>query len=383
MYKIFLVGGSIRDKFITLKANEKDWVILNSNYKTISNLGFKLVGKDFPVFLHPITKEEYALARKERKIKPGYNGFKCYFFSSIKLKDDLFRRDITINSIILNKNGKIIDFFNGIHDIKNKKIRHISNAFFEDPLRILRLGRLVLKYHKKGFTLTAKTYKLIKKMNKKEITKLTIERITKEIFTSIKLKNSYIFFNTIKICDKLKMLHQNLNSSINFSKKFKFNTSLDFWSNTIKVLNKINKHTNNKFIKLSVIINELNTYKKLSQYDTFNISKKYTKFVSNLSETKNIYKEMSHQNFSKINILLNNILTNKNKIKTLNTILICEIFSEIQSYTYNFYTKYIILNIIDILNKKLKKNTHLTDEEKINNIKNNINKFYNNLYIIK
>ncbi|HIH2762546.1 MAG TPA: hypothetical protein ACYCC7_00680 [Candidatus Azoamicus sp. MARI] len=382
MYKIFLVGGLIRDKLITLKANEKDWVILNSNYKTILTLGFKLVGKDFPVFLHPITKEEYALARKERKIKLGYNGFKCYFFSSIKLKDDLFRRDITINSIILNKNGKIIDFFNGINDIKNKKIRNISNAFFEDPLRILRVARLSLKYYNFGFTLTSKTYKLIKTINKKEINNLTTERIQKEIFTSIKFKNEHIFFNVIKICDKLKSINYSLNFLIDYSTKFKFNTSLNYWSNTIKLLKKINIYTNNKFIKISIIINAFIKFNKLEKYNFLNISKKYTKFILDLSDIKNKYEKISCTNFNDIKNLLENISINKNKIKILNIILICNILTEVTSYTYNFYTKYIVLETIDKINKKIKKNTHNVYDLKTNKIKENINKMYNKLYII-
>ncbi|HIH2763177.1 MAG TPA: hypothetical protein ACYCC3_00710 [Candidatus Azoamicus sp.] len=382
MYKIFLVGGSIRDKFITLKVNEKDWVILNSNYKTISNLGFKLVGKDFPVFLHPITKEEYALARKERKIKLGYNGFKCYFFSSIKLKDDLFRRDITINSIILNKNGKIIDFFYGINDIKNKKIRHISNAFSEDPLRIFRLARIILKYYKNGFTLATKTYKLIKKIDKKEIDKLSTERITKEIFTSIKFNNSYIFFNIIKICNKLRILHHNLNFLIKLSHKFKFNKNLDYWSNTIKTQKRLNKYTNNKLIKMSIIITEIEKYKHIEKCNIFNISKKYTKFILYLLEIKKKYDRTSYKNFLKTKILLEEILINKNKIHALNILLLCEKFSETQSYTHNFYIRYIILNTLDNINKKLKTQTSYKIKEKIIII-DNIKKIYTKLYFIK
>lgn len=382
MYKIFLVGGSIRDKLIILKANEKDWVILNSNYKTISNLGFKLVGKDFPVFLHPITKEEYALARKERKIKLGYNGFKCYFFSSIKLKDDLFRRDITINSIILNKKGKIIDFFNGLNDIKNKKIRHISNAFFEDPLRILRVARIILKYYKTGFTLTTKTYKLIKKIKKKEINKLTSERITKEIFTSIKFNHFYVFFNIIKICDKLNNINYNLNFLILFSKKFKFNKSLDLWTNIIKTLLKISKHTNNKFVKISIIVIEVIKYKSIEQYKIFNLSKKYNKFISNLSEIKNNYVNISYKNFIKTKNLLENIITNKDKIKILNIILICENVTEITSYTNTFYTKYMLLELINNTNKIIKKNTHAELDIIKNKIKKQINNIYTKLYLI-
>ncbi|HIH2763494.1 MAG TPA: hypothetical protein ACYCDB_00805 [Candidatus Azoamicus sp.] len=361
MYKIFLVGGSTRDKLITLKANEKDWLILNSNYQTISNLGFKLVGKDFPVFLHPITKEEYALARKERKLTLGYNGFKCYFFSSIKLKDDLFRRDITINSIILNKDGKIIDFFNGIIDIKNKKIRHISNAFFEDPLRVLRVARIILKYNELGFTLASKTYKLIKKMKKKEISKLTTERIIKEVFKSIIIKNSHVFFNIIKVCNKLKNLHSNLDYLINFSKKFKFNKNLDLWTNKIKLLNIIDEHTNNKFIKISIIINELRNNSNVKKEDIFNMSKKYIKFLLNLDEIKKNYNEISSKNLSKINDIIEGLILNKNKIKILNILLICEKFNELNSYTHNFYTKYLILEIINNIKKYIN----------INNINNN------------
>lgn len=380
MYKILLVGGSIRDKLIKLKANEKDWLILNSNYKTISNLGFRLVGKDFPVFLHPITKEEYALARKERKIKLGYNGFKCYFFSSIKLKDDLFRRDITVNSIILNKNGKIIDFFNGLTDIKNKKIRHISYAFIEDPLRILRLARLTLKYYNIGFTITTTTYNLIKKIKKNEIKNLTSERITKEIYNSIKLKNFHIFFNLIKVFNKLKILNYNLNFFIDFSKKFKFNKSLNYWTNTINVLKEINIHTNNKTVNIAIIINELNHDNNLNQIKFFNIPKKQIKFISNFLTLLNFW-DLISKNLYIIKNLSLDILNNKNKIKLINAILMCEKITKIKKYNHNFYTKYVILEIIDKLNKKTKKYTNsIKKEENEDIIKSNICKTYRHIY---
>lgn len=376
MYKIFLVGGLIRDKILSLNVNEKDWIILNSNYKTIIKLGFKLVGKDFPVFLHPITKEEYALARKEKKISHGYTGFKCYFFSKIKLKDDLFRRDITINSLIINKKGIILNYFESINDIKNKKIRHISKAFLEDPLRILRISRLLSKFSINGFTLASETYNLIINIHRKEIKKLTIERITKELFTSLKFENSFIFFNTLKICKKLKYIFSHLNSIINFSKKFKFNKKLNKWNNIIKIIKKINEYSNNKLIKLAIIIiNTEHCYfkkKENSIIEWLVLSKKYKKFISTLKILNYKYKNLT---YTKINKFID-IYLNKNKVKILNIVLTCDAHLKINSYNYKFYNKYIMLDLLDKLNKINNKILNIVIENHEQKIKNFYKAFY-------
>ena len=139
--KVYLVGGAVRDKLLGLEPKEKDWVVVGSSPQEMLAKGFKQVGKDFPVFIHPKTGEEYALARTERKSGHGYTGFNFDTNSNISLEEDLERRDFTINAIAEDDNGNLIDPFNGQLDVKKKQLKHVSNAFSEDPLRVLRAAR--------------------------------------------------------------------------------------------------------------------------------------------------------------------------------------------------------------------------------------------------
>jgi len=140
--KIFLVGGAIRDELLGIPFNEKDWVVVNSSHKEMIKQGFKQVGKNFPVYLHPKTKEEYALARKEIKTGKGHKKFSFDTKTNISLKEDLKRRDITINAIAKDESGKLYDPFGGIKDLKHRRIRIVSKAFSEDPLRLFRVADL-------------------------------------------------------------------------------------------------------------------------------------------------------------------------------------------------------------------------------------------------
>ena len=139
--KIYLVGGAVRDQLLGRPHKEKDWVVVEATPELMLEKGFKPVGKHFPVFLHPVTKEEYALARTERKTAKGYKGFSFYTSPEVTLEEDLKRRDLTINAMAQDEVGKIIDPFNGQKDLTEKTLRHVSEAFSEDPVRILRLGR--------------------------------------------------------------------------------------------------------------------------------------------------------------------------------------------------------------------------------------------------
>ena len=164
--KIYEVGGAVRDTLLGTKPNDKDWVVVGSSPEEMTALGFKPIGKDFPVFLHPETKEEYALARTERKSGHGYHGFNFYFGKDVTLEEDLSRRDFTINSIAKDDKGNFIDPFSGINDIKNKIFRHVSDAFSEDPLRAIRLARFKTYDHLKDFTIHSKTEELLRKIVK-------------------------------------------------------------------------------------------------------------------------------------------------------------------------------------------------------------------------
>lgn len=176
---IYLVGGAVRDLLLNKVPVDKDYVVVGSNKEEMIKLGFSLVGNDFPVFLHPTTGEEYALARKETKIGIGYQGFVVDFNEEISLKEDLFRRDLTINAMAINKDGKLIDYFNGESDLKKGILKHVSIHFKEDPVRILRICRFAARYK---FNIHEETLNYMRDMVKVgEFESLTNERVWQEI----------------------------------------------------------------------------------------------------------------------------------------------------------------------------------------------------------
>ena len=200
--EIFLVGGAIRDQIlgVATETTEKDYVVVGSSPEEILSLGYRQVGKEFPVFLHPKTHDEYALARIERKVGSGYTGFEFDTSSTVTLEQDLSRRDLTINAIAQKKdgNGSYVDPYGGIEDIKKKKLRHVSEAFSEDPVRILRTARFASRFSNLGFTIDDKTLKLIKKMVASgEVDALTPERVFKEISLSMQTESPSIFFEVL------------------------------------------------------------------------------------------------------------------------------------------------------------------------------------------
>ena len=181
--KVYLVGGAVRDKLLGLPVKEKDWVVVGSTAQEMKDKGYKQVGKDFPVFINPKTGEEYALARTERKSGHGYAGFEFDTNPNVTLEEDLARRDLTINAIAQDEDGTLIDPFNGQEDIKNKKLRHVSDAFSEDPLRVLRVARF--KANLKNFEITKETLQKIEKViTSNEMKYLTGERIWLELIKS-------------------------------------------------------------------------------------------------------------------------------------------------------------------------------------------------------
>ena len=178
--KIYKVGGAVRDHIMGIRPNDSDWVVVGSTPEEMESLGYKQVGTDFPVFLHPETNEAYALARTEKKTGKGYSGFSVKYEKNISLEEDLLRRDLTINSIAMSESGQIIDPYNGVKDIKNKILRHTSEAFYEDPLRALRLARFKTKFS--DFSIHEETAEaLLKILLSGEINYLTKERVVQEM----------------------------------------------------------------------------------------------------------------------------------------------------------------------------------------------------------
>ena len=162
--QVYLVGGAGRAEFLGIQHRERDWCVVGAQPAELEALGYRRVGKDFPVFLHPDTKEEYALARTERKTSPGYHGFDFDCSPDVSIEEDLERRDLTINAIARDGDGNIIDPYGGLADIESRTLRHVSRAFVEDPVRILRLARFAARFHDLGFTVAGETLDLMRSM---------------------------------------------------------------------------------------------------------------------------------------------------------------------------------------------------------------------------
>jgi tRNA nucleotidyltransferase (CCA-adding enzyme) len=162
--KVYLVGGAVRDELLGRPVGERDWVVVGATPERMQDLGYRLVGRDFPVFLHPETGEEYALARTERKTGPGYRGFEVRFSPDVTLEDDLKRRDLTINAIARDADGTLIDPHNGRADLEARRLRHVSDAFDEDPVRILRVARFLARFEPLGFEIAPETMSRMRAM---------------------------------------------------------------------------------------------------------------------------------------------------------------------------------------------------------------------------
>lgn len=231
--KVYLVGGAVRDQIMGLTVKDRDYVVVGSTSEEMVKLGYKPVGKDFPVFLHPKTHYEYALARTERKVSKGYKGFKVYASKEVTLEEDLERRDLTINAIAKDKRGQFIDPFNGIDDIRNKILRHVSSAFVEDPIRVLRIARFSARFHQ--FKIHPTTQTILKKIVKnKEIEAVASERVWHEISVGLLEKKSHFMFDVLHQCGALQVLIPEINyvknknyikRSLEYGNKFKY--SLD------------------------------------------------------------------------------------------------------------------------------------------------------------
>lgn len=215
--KIYLVGGAVRDKLLGLPIKERDYVVVGATVSDMLARGYKQVGKEFPVFLHPKTNEEYALARMERKTEPGYKGFAFDTSSNVTLEDDLLRRDLTINAMAIDvddldkKQPAIIDPHHGQADLQKKLLRHVSPAFAEDPVRILRVGRFLARFASLGFSVAPETTALMCAMTQAgEVNALVAERVWKELERALAEKNPEQFFEVLASAHALSILFPHL-----------------------------------------------------------------------------------------------------------------------------------------------------------------------------
>ena len=205
--QVYLVGGAVRDQLLGRAVKERDWVVVGASAEDLRAAGYRPVGRDFPVFLHPGTHEEYALARRERKTGPGYRGFVTEFSPDITLEEDLLRRDLTINAIAQDADGRLVDPFGGQADLEARVLRHVSAAFSEDPVRILRLARFAARFAPLGFTVHESTLALARQMVKAgEVDALVPERVWQETERALGEPRPDVFFEVLRDCGALAVI---------------------------------------------------------------------------------------------------------------------------------------------------------------------------------
>ena len=218
--EVYLVGGAVRDELLGLPIKERDWVVVGSSPKEMLKLGYNPVGKDFPVFLHPKTNEEYALARTERKSGQGYYGFEIFASPDVSLQEDLLRRDLTINAMAKSQTGEIIDPYGGQQDLEKKLLRHVSDAFSEDPLRVLRVARFAAKLKSQDFKIADETLTLMLNIAKSgELKTLASERIWQETKIALSTDHPGCFFSILHNINALEQTHTGINNAFSIAKE--------------------------------------------------------------------------------------------------------------------------------------------------------------------
>ncbi|WOH39391.1 multifunctional CCA addition/repair protein [Thalassotalea fonticola] len=254
----YLVGGAVRDQLLGRKIVEHDYLVVGASVEQMLSLGFMQVGKDFPVFLHPETKEEYALARTERKQGLGYTGFVCYAEPDVTIEEDLRRRDLTVNAMAQDDNGNIIDPFNGQKDLKEKVLRHVSSAFSEDPLRVLRVARFAARYYYLGFTVAIETIKLMQDMVAKgELENLTPDRVWKEFSRTLSEDNPEVFINILRETGALKVLWPDLDMLWGIPNPEAHHGEIDTGIHTLMVLQQAVKLSQDISVRFAALSHDL------------------------------------------------------------------------------------------------------------------------------
>lgn len=256
--KIYLVGGAVRDELLGYPFVEKDWVVVGATVDDMLSANYQQVGKDFPVFLHPVTKEEHALARTERKTAAGYKGFEVHASPDVTLEEDLIRRDLTINAIAKDDNGEFIDPFNGIEDINNKILRHVSDAFAEDPVRILRTARFMARYAHLGFRVADETMALMKDMvTAGEVDALVAERVWQEMEKALAEKTPASFIGVLRGCGALNKILPELDCLWGVPQPAEHHPEIDTGIHTMLVLEQACILSDDAQVRFAALVHDL------------------------------------------------------------------------------------------------------------------------------
>jgi tRNA nucleotidyltransferase (CCA-adding enzyme) len=256
--QVYLVGGAVRDDLLGLPVKERDWVVVGGTREELIRLNFREVGRDFPVFLHPDSHEEYALARRERKIAPGYRGFSVEFGPEVTLEEDLARRDLTVNAMARSPEGALIDPYAGKRDLESRTLRHVSEAFVEDPVRVLRVARFAARFAPLGFRVAPDTMSLMQSMvQRNEVDALIAERVWQESEKALREASASVFFRVLRDCGALARIYPELDALFGVPQPAEWHPEIDTGLHTLMVLDQAARLSADTRIRFAALVHDL------------------------------------------------------------------------------------------------------------------------------
>ena len=256
--QVYLVGGAVRDELLGRPPTERDWCVVGSTPAELESMGYRPVGKDFPVFLHPDTGEEYALARTERKTAAGYHGFSFNTSPDVTLEEDLRRRDLTINAIARDADGALIDPYGGRDDLEKRVLKHVSDAFAEDPVRVLRVAKFAARFAALGFEVADETMALMRSMVENgEVDALVPDRVWKETEAALRGPSSRCFFETLRDCGALARVYPEVDALFGVPQPAKWHPEIDTGVHVMMVLDAAERLTASGAVRFAALVHDL------------------------------------------------------------------------------------------------------------------------------
>src|SRR5438270_6159344 len=256
--QVYLVGGAVRDALLGRPVKERDWVVVGGTRAALLQMNYREVGRDFPVFLHPDSHEEYALARRERKVAPGYRGFVVEFGAEVTLEEDLARRDLTINAIAQRTDGSLVDPYGGKRDIEARTLRHVSAAFAEDPVRVLRVARFAARFAPLGFRVAPETQALMRDMvDRHEVDSLIAERIWQETEKALREASASTFFKVLRDCGALQRIYPEIDALFGVPQPARWHPEIDTGIHTLMVLDQAASLCADTRVRFAALVHDL------------------------------------------------------------------------------------------------------------------------------
>jgi tRNA nucleotidyltransferase (CCA-adding enzyme) len=256
--QVYLVGGAVRDALLGLPVKERDWVVVGGSREELLRLKYREVGRDFPVFLHPDSHEEHALARLERKVSPGYRGFSVEFGPEVTLQEDLARRDLTINAMARSADGSLIDPYGGERDLAERTLRHVSAAFIEDPVRILRVARFSARFAPLGFRVAEETSALMRAMVERgEAAALVAERVWQETEKALREPAASAFFRVLRDCGALAVIYPEIDALFGVPQPAQWHPEIDTGVHTLMVLDQAAALSPDAKVRFAALVHDL------------------------------------------------------------------------------------------------------------------------------